>query len=706
MLSYEEIMNYCSNYKIDNGIVIDKNTNQQVIDEEIVLRVKTSILIFKESKDAYQSDIQQFGKTNKSQEDYIKKTMEKFGVNNESNSYGINKLVNAILNSNGHYEEMMSGNDLKNSKFSILIAPKNEYGMAYLKLKFREKGLDIEDLRISQDLSELQHNGVSKVIINFKIKQCENAKQNVQNNISQSNIQYPRANELNELERQKQLARQNNDEVSYKYIQSSIEKIIRKNRMQISPEKWDSYTIEQKESYIQIKMKEAKILNDKDEFNYWLAILNDLKEKNIVNSTSKIDSDSEIAIKTTLKELKKRIGNTDGYTILVHGTHFTDEEVKNLIFKEGLRTTGKNEETSLNYTTQPLDINSYSVDELIEKFEKYDHNNRNMVIIRLPNEYFNIYDTTADRDCRKSRAFMKGKVQVDGGYKYVLDPKFIVGSYNTETMETMLNNSFEKELTPETIMTLKTNLANLYNELEIDIDYIDSINSEEIIETNQPLYNNSSTKNDYQEMTQEQGKKDYKYYYQELMKAVEKRNNLVNLTEAEKKQIVGEIFYNQGFLVENLNTQQEFNEVMNSLENDLNDIQLKKIILADMQERYNKLFKNNNDSLDNHQQVHTTLKEQTELTTFINQLREKMNKVKAEYKYMLLDGYIDDVELAVLISRTNELIDNANSLKTLANNQNEVILLNSIAEMLQNEQKKMITMQKGIEKIEETRRLL
>lgn len=706
MLSYEEIMNYCSNYKIDNGIVIDKNTNQQVINEEIVLRVKTSILIFKESKDAYQSDIQQFGKTNKSQEDYIKKTMEKFGVNNESNSYGINKLVNAILNSNGHYEEMMSGNDLKNSKFSILIAPKNEYGMAYLKLKFREKGLDIEDLRISQDLSELQHNGVSKVIINFKIKQCENAKQNVQNNISQSNIQHPRANELNELERQKQLARQNNDEVSYKYIQSSIEKIIRKNRMQISPEKWDSYTIEQKESYIQIKMKEAKILNDKDEFNYWLAILNDLKEKNIVNSTSKIDSDSEIAIKTTLKELKKRIGNTDGYTILVHGTHFTDEEVKNLIFKEGLRTTGKNEETSLNYTTQPLDINSYSVDELIEKFEKYDHNNRNMVIIRLPNEYFNIYDTTADRDCRKSRAFMKGKVQVDGGYKYVLNPKFIVGSYNTETMETMLNNSFEKELTPETIMTLKTNLANLYNELGIDIDYIDSINSEEIIETNQPLYNNSSTKNDYQEMTQEQGRKDYKYYYQELMKAVEKRNNLVNLTEAEKKQIVGEIFYNQGFLVENLNTQQEFNEVMNSLENDLNDIQLKKIILADMQERYNKLFKNNNDSLDNHQQVHTTLKEQTELTTFINQLREKMNKVKAEYKYMLLDGYIDDVELAVLISRTNELIDNANSLKTLANNQNEVILLNSIAEMLQNEQKKMITMQKGIEKIEETRRLL
>lgn len=516
MLSYEEIMNYCSNYKIDNGIVIDKNTNQQVIDEETILKVKTSILLFKESKDAYQSDIQQFGRTNKSQEDYIKKTMEKFGVNNEVNSYGINKLVNAILSSNGHYEEMMSGNDLQNSKFSILVAPKNEYGMAYLKLKFREKGLDIEDLRISQDLSELQHNGVSKVIIDFKIKKYEKVTQNAQNNISQSNIQHPRANELNELERQKQIAKQNNDEVAYNYAQSSIEKIIRETKFEVSPDKWDSMSIQDKIAFVKIKINEARILHNQEDFNYWNSNLNSLNEKLITQS--------------------------------------------------------------------------------------------------------------------------------------------------------------------------------------------------EVSEYHQPSYNSAPTsdesKNDYQEMTQEQEKKDYKYYYQELMKAVEKRTNLVNPTEAEKKQIVGEIFYNQGFLVENLNTQQEFNEVMNLLVNDLNDNQLQKIILTDMQERYNRLFKKKNDSLDNQQQIHTVPKEQTELTTFVNQLREKMNKVNAEYKYMLLDGYIDDVELGILINRTNELIDNSNSLKPLANNQNEIMLLNSITEMFQNEQKKMITMQKGIEKIEETRRTL
>lgn len=406
MLNYEEIMNYCLNYKIENGAVVDKHSNQQVLDENTILKIKASILLFKESKDAYQSDVQQFGKTNKSQEDYIKKTMEKFSVNNEENSYGINKLVNAILNANGHYEEMMSGNNLQNSKFSILVAPKSEYGIAYLKLKFREKGLDIEDIKISQDLSELQHNGVSKVIIDFKIKKYEKQIQSQQKNNKYSSIQHPRANELNELEKQKQIAKNNNDEVAYNYAQSAIEKIIRESRIDVASKKWESMSIQDKIAFAKIKINESKILHDKDEFNYWSANLNSLNAKLVSQS-----------------------------------------EVK---------------------------------------------------------------------------------------------------TYN------------------------------------------------------QSSYNSVPVSNEIKKDSQEQ----------------------------------------------------------------------------------------------------------TELAILVNQLQKKMNTVNAEYKFMLSDGYIDDVELAVLINRINGLIDNANSLKSFANNQNEVVLLNSIEEMLRNEQKKMITMQKGIEKIEETRRTL
>lgn len=403
MLSYEDIMNYCSNYRVENGNVFDKNTNQQILDEDVILKVKSSILLFKESKESYQSDVQQFGKTNKSQEYYIKKTMEKFSVHNEQSSFGINKLVNAILNSNGHYEEFMSVNDLQNSKFSILVSPKKEYGLAYLKLKFREKGLDIEDIKISQDMSELQHNGVSKVIIDFKIKKYEKQIQNQQESNKNSSIQHPRANELNELEKQKQVAKNNNDEVAYNYAQSAIEKIIRESRIDVVPEKWDSMSIQDKIAFVKIKINESKILNDQDEFNYWNANLNSLN--------SKLVSQSEVK------------------------------------------------------------------------------------------------------------------------------------TYN------------------------------------------------------QPSYNSVHVNNEMK-------------------------------------------------------------------------------------------------------------KEQTDLTICVNQLREKMNKVNAEYKFMLSDGYIDDVELSVLINRTNELIDNANSLKSLANNKNEIMLLNSIEEIFRNEQKKMITVQKGIEKKEETRRTL
>ena len=86
MLSYEEIMNYCSNYRIENGNIFDKNTNQQILDEETILKVKSSILLFKESKESYQSDMQQFGKVSKSQEDYIRKTMEKLYIGGRKTS--------------------------------------------------------------------------------------------------------------------------------------------------------------------------------------------------------------------------------------------------------------------------------------------------------------------------------------------------------------------------------------------------------------------------------------------------------------------------------------------------------------------------------------------------------------------------------------------------------------------------------------------
>lgn len=709
MLSYEEIMNYCSNYRVENGNVFDKNTNQQIIDEDIILKVKSSILLFKESKESYQSDMQQFGKVSKSQEDYIKKTMEKFSVHNEQSSFGINKLVNAILNSNGHYEEFVSGNDLQNSKFSILVAPKNEYGLSFLKLKFREKGLDIEDLKISQDLSELQHNGVSKVIIDFKVKKYEKTVQNNQENVIQSNIQHPRAQELNELERQKQIAKQNNDEVAYNYAKSSIEKIIRESRLEVSPEQWGSMGIQDKIAFVKIKMNEARILNDQDEFNYWNSNLNSLNEK--VQSSESKTEDIFDEKKSSLEDLKNTIGNTEGYVVLVHGTHMTNEEVQSMIFKEGLRTTNFNEKTTLDKTTKPFDISKYTSEEIKRLFENYDHNNKNMVVIKLPLEYFNKYDFTGDLDCRKTRAFMKDKIYIDGRYKYLLDPKFIVGSYNTETMETMLNPSFERELTVETKKELREKLIKLQQDIGLDSELIEQINSDEIVEVNQPTYSSlptsGSNSNDYQEMIQElETKKDYNYYFDEMLKATQQYNPNIQMTDEQKKQLIGEIFYNEGYLIESLSNDEELRQIMtrsvNELSNNEMQIKLQNIILTEIQEKH-KQFHPEKQEVEQNQNVKKTTEnknnEGLDLSVLIEQLRNELNQVQNAYRYMLSDGYIDDEELATLLGMVNKVINNGYSLKSLATNQSDLRVISVIINSLEEEQKKMNKMQNGIEEI-------
>ena len=67
------------------------------------------------------------------------------------------------------------------------------------------------------------------------------------------------------------------DDVGINYYESNIKRIISEHPLEVSPEEWDNFTFEQKEQFFLLKMKEAKILEDKDSFNYWHANLETLK---------------------------------------------------------------------------------------------------------------------------------------------------------------------------------------------------------------------------------------------------------------------------------------------------------------------------------------------------------------------------------------------------------------------------------------------
>ena len=86
-----------------------------------------------------------------------------------------------------------------------------------------------------------------------------------------------------------------------------------------------------------------------------------------------------------------------------------------------------------------------------------------------------------------------------------------------------------------------------------------------------------------------------------------------------------------------------------------------------------------------------------DFSVMINQLRTQNSQISSEYKSMLSDGYIDDEELAILISRLKDLSDNASVIKSMVTDQNQEIMIDSIIEMINKESIKMTTMQRGIE---------
>lgn len=290
MLTVEQVKNNISNHKIENGIVIDKFNNQPVQDEEKILEVKSSIMMYREAKVLYDKRLRG---APEDQDTYINKALKVYGLNGEVNDYPQNKIIREIIEKNEFVQIDYGGNDLSISeKFSFMCEPKKEYGLAIIKYMAHQKGIDISNLDVSIDLSEFQKIGVSKVNIKYNksayqkkepqpIVETPKEESQIQQTklVQQPLYQHPMANELNELERQKQIAKQNNDEDAYKYAQSNIERIIDQNQATISPEKWDSLSIDEQIAFVRLKINESKILHDKGAFDYWNASLNKLEQK-------------------------------------------------------------------------------------------------------------------------------------------------------------------------------------------------------------------------------------------------------------------------------------------------------------------------------------------------------------------------------------------------------------------------------------------
>lgn len=173
--------------------------------------------------------------------------------------------------------------------------------------------------------------------------------------------------------------------------------------------------------------------------------------------------DSEVYVK--LEELEDIIKES-GFTWLAHGTGRSNDDVIASIFDIGLRT----KDNSLYYTTIGLSaptpelIASYkdlnlplpTMDKLKEKLNNWPHlNSKNIIIIRVPTMFINMIGDQADLDGEMYGAFFTEQLQENGKATFYLDPKFIVGCYNSETGLVRLNKKFETKLSSKSNEELK-----------------------------------------------------------------------------------------------------------------------------------------------------------------------------------------------------------------------------------------------------------
>lgn len=149
----------------------------------------------------------------------------------------------------------------------------------------------------------------------------------------------------------------------------------------------------------------------------------------------------------------------EGYLSLGHGTN--SEETVAKIFEQGLRT--KN--NSLYFTTmalstptpeirkqyQELELPEPSIADLKKQLNNWPHlNAQKIIIIRIPTEYINNFGDRTDLDGEMFGAFYNSERQNNGELVYYLDPKFIIGCFDTEQQMVKLNPHFERILSPAT----------------------------------------------------------------------------------------------------------------------------------------------------------------------------------------------------------------------------------------------------------------
>ena len=267
LTSPTDVLDDIKRYTIKDGKVYSKETGEEESDEDAILRIKTSRFLFNEARAFRDEDSYMFGKrfSDKGPDYYVDKALEKYGFKDEDTQFAEGKLLKELVANGNHHQTILDDN-LVGYKYDMFIGEKADFGKALLERRLKQHGLTMVNIDIDIDSSTFVKNGYSAVSINVETTPLANTEKE-----PDSAFHHPAAEQLEKIEAEIAKAEQNGDEDTANGYRSALKMVIERNPLEVSPEDWDKMSDADKDRFYKLKMKEAKVLGDKEAFIFWNA---------------------------------------------------------------------------------------------------------------------------------------------------------------------------------------------------------------------------------------------------------------------------------------------------------------------------------------------------------------------------------------------------------------------------------------------------
>ncbi|MEE0888142.1 MAG: hypothetical protein U0L97_02920, partial [Candidatus Saccharimonadaceae bacterium] len=192
-------------------------------------------------------------------------------------------------------------------------------------------------------------------------------------------LHHPKAEQLNALQESLKRAEADGDSDAIKGINNAMKMVIDRNRFEITPEQYDALSEDDRERFLRIKMQEAKILGDKDEFDFW----NTSYKNQFPGRGEGLEQEKPQYEAVPFAEIAKELEDPR-YEELGHGT--ISAENAQSILNEGLRVGGSGRDTDIQ--SNFMRLANTDADALRNAAEDWQHNNAKFIVIyRVPFEY-------------------------------------------------------------------------------------------------------------------------------------------------------------------------------------------------------------------------------------------------------------------------------------------------------------------------------